>query len=52
MRTLFLDTETTGLDARRDRIVEVAIIGEEGEVIINTLVNPGMTLPPKNVSQG
>lgn len=45
MRTLFLDTETTGLDGRRDRIVEVAIIGEEGEVIINTLVNPGIPIP-------
>lgn len=45
MRTLFLDTETTGLSGQKDRIVEIAIIGEDGEVVIDTLVNPGIPIP-------
>ena len=39
---LVLDTETTGL-THKSRIVEVAIIDKEGEVLLNTLVNPGRT---------
>ena len=41
MKTLFLDTETTGLHPPRDKLVEVAIIGLDGKVLLNTLVNPG-----------
>jgi DNA polymerase III epsilon subunit-like protein len=40
-----LDTETTGLGTW-DRIVEVAVIDETGKVLLNTLVNPGMLIPP------
>ena len=39
---LILDTETTGL-TDKSRIVEVAIIDKQGEVLLNTLVNPGRT---------
>lgn len=42
--TLFLDTETTGLTAR-DRIVEIAMVDEGGEVLLNTLVNPLRKIP-------
>jgi len=43
---LFLDTETTGLSAAAgDRIVEVAIIDESGRALIDTLVNPGRSIP-------
>ena len=41
MRTFFLDTETTGLRPPHDKLVEVAIIDEIGDVIINSLINPG-----------
>jgi DNA polymerase III epsilon subunit-like protein len=46
MKTVYLDTETTGLDGRRDRIVEIAIVGEQGDTLLNTLVNPGIPIPP------
>ena len=44
MRTLYLDTETTGLDGNRDRIVEIAIIGDDGEVLIDSLINPNISI--------
>lgn len=43
---LFLDTETTGLSAAAgDRIVEVAIVDDTGQPLIDTLVNPGRSIP-------
>jgi DNA polymerase-3 subunit epsilon len=44
----FLDTETTGLDSKTERIIEVGIvIGKEGAVIArhNWLINPGIPIP-------
>lgn len=41
MRSLFLDTETTGLHPPRDSVVEIAIVAEDGEVLMDELVNPG-----------
>lgn len=44
--TVYLDTETTGLSpAKGDAIVEVAIVDGEGRVLIDTLVNPGRSIP-------
>ena len=40
MKTLFLDTETTGLHPPNDKVVEVAIADLGGNVLLNTLVNP------------
>lgn len=43
-----IDTETTGIDPRTDRIVEVAVVlGRSGEVLERKswLVNPGMPIP-------
>lgn len=48
MPVAMLDTETTGRDAQRDRIIEVGIIvGQAGEVIRrhNWLINPGGPIP-------
>ena len=41
---LVLDTETTGLGVL-DRIVEIAVINQDGDVLLDTLVNPGMLIP-------
>lgn len=42
---IFLDTETTGLSHQRDRIVEIALVDEEGNVLLDTLVNPNRQIP-------
>jgi DNA polymerase III epsilon subunit-like protein len=43
---LFLDTETTGFSpAYGHSIIEVAIVGERGRTIVNTLINPGYRIP-------
>jgi len=40
MKTFFLDTETTGLHPPDDKLVEVAIVADDGETVLDTLVNP------------
>ncbi len=37
---VYLDIETTGLDYTKDEVLEVAIIDDNGEVLLNTLVRP------------
>jgi DNA polymerase III subunit epsilon len=44
MRTVYLDTETTGLNPRRDEIVEIALLDEHGEPLLDTLVRPSRML--------
>src|SRR5215468_6605628 len=51
LEAVALDTETTGLDARSARIVEIATLKVRGERIIaddsfQRLVNPGIAVPP------
>jgi hypothetical protein len=41
---VILDTETTGLHAEA-RIVELAVISSRGEVLLDTLLNPGEPIP-------
>lgn len=41
---LILDTETTGLDDDA-RIVEISVITADGNVVLDTLVNPGTPIP-------
>lgn len=41
---MILDTETTGLDYD-DKIVEIAVIDLDGNVLINTLVDPNKAIP-------
>jgi len=47
---IFLDTETTGLYAPRDKIVELAIIDYYGNELINMLINPGRDIPQRVVN--
>ena len=47
-RVLFVDTETTGLDALRDRIIEIGAVEAVGDVEVacwSTLVRPGRPVP-------
>lgn len=44
MARLFLDTETTGID-RTARMVEVSVVDQDGNVVLDTLVNPGIPIP-------
>jgi|GEM_PF-1152288 len=45
METFFLDTETTGLSAATDRIVELAILHESGAIAFDSLINPEIVIP-------
>lgn len=40
MKTIFLDTETTGFSATDDDVLEIAIIDEDGVILLNCLVKP------------
>ena len=43
---IYLDTETTGLSAKRGAtIVEIAIVDEWGETLMDTLVDPKVMIP-------
>lgn len=41
---IYLDTETTGF-SRRDKLVEAALIDNNGAVAFQSLINPGMNIP-------
>lgn len=48
--TIFLDVETTGATANRDRITEIGLVEVNGGTVIeewSTLVNPGLRIPPE-----
>jgi len=52
VEAIVIDTETTGLDARRARIVQIAAIRVNGsaverEPVLDTLVDPGTPIPPE-----
>jgi DNA polymerase-3 subunit epsilon len=45
-KTLFIDTETTGLSrCGGDDLVEVSVVDDDGIVLLSTLVNPGRKIP-------
>ena len=43
-RTVYLDTETTGLDARAE-VVDIAVVASDGRVLLETLVRPVTPIP-------
>lgn len=45
LRTIFYDTETTGLKADKDRIVEIAAYDPDTEQSFVQLINPGCPIP-------
>jgi len=45
-RPVFLDTETTGLDAVAE-ICEIALISHAGTILLDTLVRPRRPIPPE-----
>lgn len=44
LRPVYLDTETTGLDARSE-IVEIAVLDHDGGVLVDTLIKPTVPIP-------
>jgi DNA polymerase-3 subunit epsilon len=44
-RPVYLDTETTGLEAR-DEIVEICVLDHDGVTLVDTLVRPQQRIPP------
>ena len=43
-KPVFLDTETTGL-GHSDEVIDIAVIGFNGEILLNSLVKPKKTIP-------
>ena len=43
-RAVYLDTETTGLDATAE-VVDIAVVGADGRVLLETLVRPAAPIP-------
>lgn len=44
-RPVYLDTETTGLDQNAE-IIEIGLIGPDGEVLFESYVRPSLRIPP------
>jgi DNA polymerase-3 subunit epsilon len=42
---VFYDLETTGIDVENSRIVQIAMLAGSGEVLLDTLVQPGCPIP-------
>jgi len=44
---IIMDTETTGLDAKEDRLVEIAGVRLEDSKPFEAIINPERSIPPE-----
>ncbi|PJD94017.1 MAG: DNA polymerase III subunit epsilon [Parachlamydia sp.] len=47
LKPLFYDTETTGVRADKDRVIELAVYDPETNRTFERLINPGVPIPPE-----
>ena len=40
-----IDTETTGLQPKSSRVVEISVINGSGDIVFDSLINPGVPIP-------
>ena len=49
-RPIFYDTETTGVRHERDHIIEIAAYDPEQDRTFESLINPGVPIPPDSTA--
>jgi DNA polymerase-3 subunit epsilon len=47
LKAIFFDTETTGTDTNKDRVIEIAAFAPDTGAIFEMLINPQMAIPPE-----
>jgi DNA polymerase-3 subunit epsilon len=48
-KAIYLDTETTGID-NNSEIIEIGIVGADGETLLESYVRPSRPIPPESTS--
>jgi len=44
-----VDLETTGFDGYRQRIVQIGVVDRDGAMLLDSLVNPGVSIPNSHI---
>ncbi len=50
LRAIYYDTETTGVNAKNDRVIELAAYDPLNDTTFHALLNPGMPIPPDSTA--